>query len=120
MIRLVDEGFLATRTGRLIDHNYAEICLSNFSWRQGVEACYNEDIEYDFGRHIWADLISWLRKAWTHIPVSIKNNEDFWNSSALKSFYNISTKTPKCPCSEGGKVINPDFCTASHKSAGII
>ena len=118
MIRVVDEGFLATRNGRLIDRNYVEISPANIAWRKRVQACYNEDIEYDFGGHIWAGRISWLRKAWTHIPVSIENSEDFWISSVLKSFYNISTRSPKCPCPEGGKVINPDFCAASHKNAG--
>ena len=76
-----------------------------------------KNIEYDFGGHIWAGRISWLRKAWTHIPVSIENCEDFWISSVLKSFYNISTRTPKCPCPEEGKIINPDFCASSHKIA---
>ena len=117
MIRLVDEGFLATRNGRLIDQNFNEICpICEFIDGGQVQACYNEDIEYDFGGHIWAGRISWLRKAWTHLPVSIENCEDFWLSSVLKTFYNISTRIPRCPCPEG-KVINPDFCAASHKSA---
>ena len=119
MIRVVDEGFLATRNGRLITKNFVEICpVSNFSGKKNVQACYNEDIEYDFGGHIWAGKISWLRKAWVHIPVSIENCEDFWLSSVLKTFYNISTKTPKCPCPEG-KIINPDLCAASHITAHI-
>ena len=118
MIRVVNEGSLATRNGRIIDTNYVEIYSSSFAWREKVHVCYNEDIEYDFGGHIWAGRISWLRKAWTHIPLSIQNSEDFWISAALKSFYNISTRTPKCPCPEEGKIINPNFCAASHKSAG--
>ena len=117
MIRVVDEGSLATRNGRLIGWKFGEIAPSNFAWRNKVQVCYNEDIEYDFGGHIWAGRISWLRKAWTHIPLSIENSEDFWISAALKSFYNISTRTPKCPCPEEGKLINPDFCAASHRSA---
>ena len=44
------------------------------------------------------------------------NSEDFWISAVLKSFYNISTKTPKCPCPEGNPVI-PDMCAVSDKSA---
>jgi hypothetical protein len=78
--------------------------------------CYNEDIEYDYGGHIWAGRISWLRKAWNHIPVSLENSEDFWVSAVLKSYYNISTKTPKCPCPEGNPII-PDMCAASDQSA---
>ena len=34
----------------------------------------------------------------------------------MKSFYNISTKTPKCPCPEESPII-PDLCAASDKSA---
>ena len=114
MIRVVDEGFLATRKGRLIDQNFKENSpISSSVLKDKVQACFNEDIEYDFGCHIWAGRISWLRKAWTHIPLSIENCEDFWLSSVLKSFYNISTRTPKCPCPEG-RVVSPDFCTASH------
>ena len=119
MIRVVNEGYLATRNGRLIDSNFIDISPnSNMAWRKNIQVCYDEDIEYDFGGHIWAGRISWLRKAWTHVPVSIENCEDFWLSSVLKSFYNISTRTPKCPCPEKN-IINPDFCAASHISAGI-
>ena len=95
MIRVVDEGFLATRNGRLVDTNFNEISpISNIVWTDKPQVCFNEDIEYDFGGHIWAGRISWLRKAWMHIPISIENCEDFWLSSVLKSFYNISTRTP--------------------------
>ena len=119
MIRVVEEGFFATRTGRLIDQRYNEILPnSHLFWRLNAHACFDEDIEYDFGGHMWAGKISWLRKAWTHIPVAIENCEDFWISTTLKTFYNISTKIPKCPCPEEGKVINPDFCAASDKTAG--
>ena len=118
MIRVVDEGFIATRTGRLIDQKYNEILPnSKFVWKDKLQACFDEDIEYDFGGHIWAGRISWLRKAWTHIPLAIENCEDFWISTTLKKFYNISTKVPKCPCPEEGKLINPEFCATSDKSA---
>ena len=119
MLRVVDEGFLATRNGRLLDKNYIEFLPdSNLVFKEKVQVCYNEDIEYDFGGHIWAGRISWLRKAWTHIPVSIENCEDFWISAVLKTFYKISTKTPKCPCQKG-QLVNPDLCAASDKSAMI-
>jgi len=118
MLRVVDEGYLATRNGRIINKNYKSLIpASKLIFRKNIQVCFNEDIEYDFGGHIWAGRISWLRKAWTHIPVSIENCEDFWLSAVLKTFYNISTKSPKCPCQKG-KLINPDLCAASDKSAG--
>ena len=49
MIRVVDEGSLATRNGRLISWKFGEIAPANFAWRNKVQVCYNEDIEYDFG-----------------------------------------------------------------------
>ena len=115
MIRVVNEGSLATRNGRIIDTNFIENIEINTSEVINKQICYNEDIEYDFGGHIWAGRISWLRKAWNHIPFSIENSEDFWISAVLKSFYNISTKIPKCPCPEGNPII-PDMCAASDKS----
>ena len=46
MIRLVDEGFLDTRIGRLIDQKYNEICpICEFIARIKVQACFNDDIE---------------------------------------------------------------------------
>lgn len=115
MLRVVDEGYLATSNGRLINENYEEFFPPPV-FNMNIQVCFNDDIEYDFGVHIWAGRISWLRKAWTHIPVSIENSEDFWLSATLKSFYNISTRTPKCPCPNEG-IINPDLCAASDMSA---
>ena len=88
MIRVVNEGSLATRNGRIIDTNFIENIEINTSEVINKQICYNEDIEYDFGGHIWAGRISWLRKAWNHIPFSLANSEDFWISAVLKSFYN--------------------------------
>ena len=117
MFRVVNEGYLCTRNGRIINSNFH---TSGAVFEEGTmpnkQVCYNEDIEYDFGGHIWAGRISWLRKAWNHIPFSLENCEDFWISAALKSFYNISTKTPRCPCPEG-KPIVPDLCAASDNSS---
>ena len=42
MICLVDEGFPATRNGKLINSNYAEISPSSFAWRERVQVCYDE------------------------------------------------------------------------------
>ena len=89
MIRVVNEGSLATRNGRIIDINFKENTEVSKSKVLTKQICYNEDIEYDFGGHIWAGRISWLRKAWNHIPFSIENSEDFWISAVLKRFYNI-------------------------------
>lgn len=116
MIRVVNEGSLATRNGRIISENFMEKIIPSKGFKKNIQVCYNEDIEYDFGGHIWAGRISWLRKAWKHIPISIKNSEDFWISAALKSFYNISTKAPKCPCPNGIPIV-PDMCAASDKSS---
>ena len=118
MLRVVDEGSLATRNGRIINKNFIESSPASKAWKQNIQVCYDEDIEYDFGGQIWAGKISWLRKAWNHIPISTENSEDFWISASLKSFYNIPTKTPKCPCPKGISII-PDMCAASDKSAFI-
>ena len=93
MIRVVNEGSLATRNGRIITKKYQE--TYGFNTKKGSffkHICFNEDMEYDFGGHIWAGRISWLRKAWNHIPFSLENSEDFWISATLKSFYNYIYK----------------------------
>ncbi len=117
MIRVVDEGSLATRNGRIVTKDYEEISMTYKNKKLDTQVCYDEDIEYDFGGHIWAGRISWLRKAWNHIPISLENSEDFWISAVLKSFYGISTKIPKCPCPKENSII-PDLCAVSDKSAG--
>ena len=114
MIRVVNDGFLATENGRLITKQYNSIAANYKIFHNQV--CFNEDIEYDFGGHIWAGRIHWLRNAWNHIPLTLDNCEDFWLSATLKTFYNISTKTPKCPCPKDNPVI-PDLCAASDISA---
>lgn len=116
MLRVVDEGHLATRNGRIIDNSYNEIGPHYKIFMNNSQVCFNEDIEYDFGGHIWAGRILWLRNAWSHIPISLENCEDFWLSSTLKTFYNISTRTPKCPCPKKN-LINPELCAASDVSA---
>ena len=116
MIRVVNKGFLATRNGRIINKNYEETVEVFKKEKKEKQVCFNEDIEYDFGGHIWGGRISWLRKAWNHLPFSFINSEDFWISAVLKTFYNIPTKSPMCPCPEGNTII-PDMCAASDKSA---
>ena len=116
MIRVVDEGSLATSNGRVMNEDFSTISHVSKAFKKNIQICYNEDIEYDFGGHIWAGRISWLKKAWNHIPISIKNSEDFWLSATLKSFYNITTKAPKCPCPKSSPIV-PDMCSASDKSS---
>ncbi len=118
MIRVVNQGFLATRNGRLITKTYKSIAPNSKAFIKHNQVCFNEDIEYDFGGHIWAGRISWLRNAWQHIPLTLDNCEDFWLSATLKTFYNISTRTPKCPCPKDNPV-SPDLCAANDKSAVV-
>ena len=113
MIRVVNEGSLCTRMGRFLQDNF-EIDSGVYKNKEfNKHVCYNEDIEYDYGGHTWAGRISWLRKAWNHIPLNIENCEDFWISAILRTFYNISTKIPKCPCPEANQSIIPDMCAVS-------
>ena len=114
MLRVVNEGSLCTRNGRIITDNYKTISVTKINGK-GNQVCFNEDIEYDFGGHIWAGRISWLRKAWNHIPYTFENCEDFWISAVLKRYYNISTKVPKCPCPDKKPII-PELCAAGDNS----
>ena len=116
MFRVVDEGSLATRNGRIINEFFQSTNIAYKAYK-GQHICYDEDIEFDFGGHLWAGKIDWLRKAWTHIPISLENSEDFWISAVLKSFYNITTKIPKCPCPKDNNTIIPDYCAVSDLSA---
>ena len=116
MLRVVDEGYLATRNGRIINKFFQSKNIAYKAYK-GYHICYDEDIEFDFGGQLWAGKIDWLRKAWSHIPISLKNSEDFWISAVLKSFYNISTKIPKCPCPKNNSLIIPDYCAVSDLSA---
>ena len=118
MARVITEGYFAVRTGRIIEENFHDMNVGFTIPNYDKQVCFNDDIENDFGGHIWGGKISWLRKAWNHLPLSLKNCEDFWISAVLKSYYNISTKVPKCPCPEE-KIIVPDMCSASDKSALI-
>ena len=118
MARVINDGSLAVRTGRIIKENFQEVNVGFTIPHFDTQVCFDEDIENDFGGQIWGGRISWLRKVWSHIPFSIKNCEDFWISAVLKSYYNIPTKVPKCPCPEEFP-ISPDMCSASDKIAHI-
>ena len=116
MLRVVAEGYLATRNGRIINPISYESETKAYDAIKKYQICFDEDIEHDFGGHLWAGKIDWLKKAWTHIPISLENCEDFWISAVLKSFYNISTKTPRCLCPKNNTLIIPDLCAASGVS----
>ena len=116
MLRVVDEGSLATRNGRILNVDFTTIVQATKAFQFNVQVCYDEDIQYDFGGHTWAGRISWLRKAWNHISPTFENSEDFWISAVLRTFYNITTKTPKCPC-PNGTLITPDLCASTDKIA---
>ena len=72
MIRVVNEGSLATRNGRIIDENFKEIIEVYKKGGYHKQVCFNEDIEYDFGGHIWAGRISWLGKHGIISPFHLK------------------------------------------------
>jgi hypothetical protein len=116
MLRVVDEGSLATRNGRILNVDFTTIVQATKAFQFNVQVCYDEDIQYDFGGHTWAGRISWLRKAWNHVSPTFENSEDFWISAVLRTFYNITTKTPKCPC-PNGTLITPDLCASTDKIA---
>lgn len=108
MLRLVDEGFLATRVGRFII-NKQEVSL-----HVNATAIVTSEVDlgpFDFGGQIWAGKLKWLRLAWNHPPPTIVTHEDFWLSAVLKMHQGILTKCPKCP------IANWRMCACSHLSA---
>ena len=44
MIRVVNEGSLATRNGRLILEDYTETDKTYFAWKKKRQICFDEDI----------------------------------------------------------------------------
>jgi hypothetical protein len=113
--------FLATRNGRFLDGNLKEFAdgASEAGWaRDGIQVTYDTDIDYDFGGHIWAGRISWLKDVWHNFTQSFDDAEDFWLSAVLKSKFNIGTRKPKClKPNDSDTKRSPDFCACSHKSA---
>jgi hypothetical protein len=123
MIRVVNEGYFATRNGRFVTLDGVEDFIEDpefpgkqpFSyWQKGLKITFEQDADYDFGGHTWAGRISWLRKAWAHPPVSYENCEDFWISAVISRFQGVRTRSPKCP--EG----HPEMCACSHDSANTL
>lgn len=113
MLRVVDSGSLAVRMGRIITKESKELIVEPV-WKVLLPVTYNEDIEYDFGGHMWAGKMKWIRDAWNYPPPTIHTSEDFWISAVLKVYYSITTKKPKCPSSN--IPVEPDFCACSDKT----
>jgi len=113
MIRVVDDGYLATRNGRFVHPDGREDYIADpYSyWKKGFKVTFEVDADYDFGGHTWAGRLDWLKKAWTHPPVSYENCEDFWISAVLKTYQGVRTRSPRCP--EG----QPELCACSHDLA---
>jgi len=127
MLRVVRKGHLATRMGRWLDKDGNEEPVENVHlfWRKGKSptVLFNDTL-YDFGAHLWAGRISWLKLAWHYPPVTYETGEDFWLSAVLRVHYNISTVSPGCPPSlrinnDSPSPLQPDldYCACSHKTA---
>lgn len=113
MLRVVDNGNLATRNGRFIDINSQEIIADKFI--RGF-ITWEEDLECDFGGHIWAGRMEWLKLAWQHPSPTLLNCEDLWISVVLKKYHKIKTKVPKCPYPKLAYQ-KPSMCACSDLSA---
>ena len=123
MIRVVDDGYLATRNGRFVTLDGVEDFIEDpefpgkqpYSyWTKGLRITFEQDADYDFGGHTWAGRMSWLRKAWTHPPISYENCEDFWISAVMRRFQGVRTRSPRCPKGR------PEQCACSHDSANTL
>ena len=114
MLRVVAQGSLATRNGRFLGHALEEFDWRKF-WAQSDVDTFDEDDEYDFGGHIWAGRISWLRTAWQHPAPILYTAEDFWLSAVLKRELGIPTKRPRCPAPMSGGDV--ELCACSMKIA---
>jgi hypothetical protein len=98
MLRVVDDGFLATRNGRYILGDGSEGSFVN--WDLYNTVTFEDDILYDFGGHMWAGTIAWLKAFWTFLPPSFETCEDFWISAVLRMHLGVNTKRPRCPKSD--------------------
>lgn len=77
------------------------------------QVTWDTDVEYEFGGHIWAGRIDWLRKIWSHPPPILYNAEDFWMSAVLRRFYGVRTRRPRCP--QPGRDGSLDWCACSMR-----
>ena len=115
VFRVVQSGFLATRNCRMVGRNGEEILpVMHKDWF----VTWESDMVCDFGGHIWAGKMLWLKQAWAHPPFDLSNCEDFWISAVLKVFYGIGTRSPACP---RPSTVNgnwgAELCACADKSA---
>ena len=118
MIRVVNDGFLCGRVGRVLDSDRDNA-------EEGHEmdhvpsnpVLFAEDLVCDYVGQVWAGRIEWLRAAWRHPPSSIETSEDFWISAVLKTKYGISSKVPMCPRPVNGYNFNTEMCACSLKAS---
>ena len=108
MLRVVDNGRLATRNGRFISYgpriNNGTLTMidsagtSERAWEANMHVSFEEDVLYDYGGHMWSGRVSWLRTAWTaYPPTDLSTAEDFWLSAALLAALGVRTARPRCP-----------------------
>ena len=77
-----------------------------------MQAATETDIAYDYGGHLWAGRIGWLRTAWSsYPPTDVTTAEDFWLSATIKSKLGVGTKRVRCPVSD------VEFCACSMQVA---
>ena len=94
IFRVVEAGFLATRNCRMIGERGEEVLPA---MKTDWFVTWESDMVCDFGGHIWAGRMAWLRDAWSHPPLDVSNCEDFWLSAVLKVFQGVGTRSPRCP-----------------------
>lgn len=114
LLRAVAEGSLATRNGRFLGKQLQEFDWRGY-WKESDVDTFDEDDVYDFGGHIWAGKIAWLRTAWQHPPPILYSAEDFWLSAVLKRELGIPTKRPCCPAPKSHGDV--ELCACSMKIA---
>ena len=125
MLRVVDGGNIATRNGRFVSFgNDAEgkfCCVTGESggaseggWKLGLQVAAETDIPYDYGGHMWAGRVGWLRTSWSSFPPQdLTTAEDLWLSATLKSKLGVGTKRVRCPLSD------VEFCACSMRIAHV-
>ena len=95
MERVIQNGHFATRNCRFLDETSLKVIFPKHSSRSPVT--FESDLKCDFGGHIWAGKISWLKTVWSYPPIDISNCEDIWISAVLKTKLGIETFSPYCP-----------------------
>jgi UDP-N-acetylglucosamine 2-epimerase (non-hydrolysing) len=122
MLRVVRSGSLATRNGRFLSADFLEFGVPGDFTKGGVDT-FNIDDEFDFGGHVWAGEVTWLRSAWRKPPVLLETAEDFWLSAVLKSELGVPTRRPRCPAPDSGGDVELCACSmkiaSEHKSARL-